>query len=69
MLLGVAGVMTFGFYKVGKGIRELKYVSFSTPSACGSERSWFGAAVIWKMDQRVVGATGQNGLSGREDLD
>lgn len=26
MLLGIAGVMTFGFWKVGKGIREQKYV-------------------------------------------
>jgi hypothetical protein len=28
MLLAVAGVMTFGFWKVGKGIREQKYVPF-----------------------------------------
>lgn len=26
MLLGVAGIMTYGFWKVGKGIREQKYV-------------------------------------------
>jgi len=25
MLFAVAGVMTFGFWKVGKGIREQKY--------------------------------------------
>jgi len=25
MLLGVAGIMTFGFWKLGKGIREQKY--------------------------------------------
>ena len=26
MLLGMAGIMTYGFWKVGKGIREQKYV-------------------------------------------
>jgi hypothetical protein len=25
VLLGVAGIMTYGFWKVGKGIREQKY--------------------------------------------
>jgi hypothetical protein len=27
MLLAVGGVMTFGFWKIGKGIREQKYVN------------------------------------------
>lgn len=28
VLLGVAGIMTYGFWKVGKGIREQKYVLY-----------------------------------------
>lgn len=32
MLFGVAGLMTFGFWKVGKGIREQKYDPLTKPS-------------------------------------
>jgi hypothetical protein len=34
MLFAVAGVMTFGFWKIGKGIREQKYASQCTFAIC-----------------------------------
>lgn len=40
VLVGVAGLMTFGFWRLGKGIREHKYAPIDLPSAIELSMIW-----------------------------
>lgn len=40
-LAAVAGIMTYGFYRIGQGIREHKYVSHKRSNACRGRPSRF----------------------------